>query len=63
MQIKSVLLFDTAGKQIFGKTNLGSNKLYTFPTSGISDEIYIVKVVTQDNRSFAQKITVYNHKS
>ncbi|SCY82936.1 T9SS sorting signal type C domain-containing protein [Flavobacterium caeni] len=59
IDIKSVTLFDITGKQIFTKTKLGAKTSYEFPTSGLAESIYVVKVVTTDNKQFAKKISVF----
>ncbi|WP_445453997.1 T9SS type A sorting domain-containing protein [Flavobacterium sp. 25HG05S-40] len=58
MEIKSVALFDIAGKLIFNKTNLGANTSYQFSTAVLSDAVYLVKIQTDDGQSFGQKIIV-----
>lgn len=62
LELKSVSLYDLGGKLIFSKANLGSRTNYQFSTSGISDAIYIVKIVTATNEDFGRKITVRNSK-
>lgn len=57
--VKSVSLFDMTGKQIFDKVELGARPNYEFSTDGLSEAVYIVKVVTSDNRDIGQKISVY----
>jgi hypothetical protein len=58
MEIKAVTLFDITGKLLFNKTNLGSKSSYEFPTSSLSDAVYLVKIQTGDGQSFGQKIIV-----
>ena len=60
LDIKSVKLFDISGKQIFEKQRLGIQNNYQFSTSGIAEAVYLVEVVTNDNRKMAQKIIVSN---
>jgi hypothetical protein len=62
MAIKSVALFDISGKQVFEKKQLGSKNSYQFPTGGISDAVYIVKIATDNAPDYTKKITVYNNK-
>ena len=62
MDLKSVSLYDMGGKLIFNKTDLGSKSNYQFSTSGISDAVYIVKIVTSTNEDFGRKITVHSGK-
>jgi hypothetical protein len=54
-------LFDINGKQIFSKQQLQQTS-YQFPTAGIADAVYVVKIVTENQQDFAKKITVYNRK-
>jgi len=42
----------------FTKNNLGTNSEYTFPTSNLSDGIYIVRVNTNDNQEMGKKVIV-----
>jgi hypothetical protein len=62
MDIKSVTLYDIGGKQIFTKTKLGAKENYEFPTTGIAESVYIVKVITTDSQQFGKKVTVFNTK-
>lgn len=62
LEVKSVILYDIGGKVVFNKTQLGAKNTYQFSTSGISDAVYIVKIVTNDGSDFSKKITVYNGK-
>ncbi len=62
LDIRSVSLFDVTGKVIFGKEKLGVENEYEFSTSGISDGVYIVKMVTSDSQSLSHKIIVENNK-
>ena len=59
MNIKSVTLYDMGGKQIFNKTKLGTKENYEFQTSGISEAVYIVKIMTTDSQQFAKKVSVF----
>jgi hypothetical protein len=58
--IKSIQLYDIAGKLILNSTSVGAIDKYEYPTSSYSDAIYIVKLTTSDNRVYNKKITVYN---
>ncbi len=60
--LKSCTLFDIAGKTIFTKDNLGSNSQYEFTTSGISEGIYVVKLITLNNEEVTKKISIFNKK-
>jgi hypothetical protein len=60
LDLKSVKLYDIAGKQIFDKQSLGIQNSYQFSTSGLAGAVYLVEVITNDNRKLAQKIIVDN---
>jgi hypothetical protein len=60
IDVKSIKLYDIAGKQIFAKQSLGAQNSYEFSTSGLAGAVYLVEVVTNDNRKLAQKIIVSN---
>lgn len=61
LDLKSVTLFDMAGKQIFEKQRLGVQNNYQFSTNGMAEAVYLVEIVTNDNRKTAQKIIISNH--
>jgi hypothetical protein len=58
LDIKSIALYDIAGKLIFDKVNLGLKSTYEFSTSILSEGVYIVKIKTNDGQSVGQKIIV-----
>jgi len=58
--LKSCAMYDVAGKLIFTKNNLGTNSEYTFPTSNLSDGIYIVSVNTKDIQEMGKKVILNN---
>lgn len=58
LELKSCTVYDITGKQVFTKANLGSNTEYTFPTSSLSDGVYIVRVNAKDNQEFGKKVIV-----
>jgi len=60
IELASCGLYDVAGKLIFIKKQLGTDLSYKFPTSNLSDGIYIVKITTKDEKEFGQKIIVKN---
>ena len=53
-------LYDIVGKLIFTKKDLGSNTDYSFSTAGLSDGIYIVKLITTENPDIGKKIIIKN---
>jgi hypothetical protein len=58
LEVKSVKLYDLTGKQIFDKQRLGSQNSYQFSTSGLASSVYLVEVLTSENRKMVQKIIV-----
>lgn len=58
IDLQYVSLFDIGGKVVFQKEKLGANTIYQFPTSSISDGIYIVKLVASNNQSLSHKIII-----
>jgi hypothetical protein len=58
--VKSIQLYDIAGKLIMNAANLGATEKYQYSTLSYSDAIYIVKITTSDNQVYNKKITVYN---
>lgn len=58
LNLKSCAMYDVAGKLIFTKNNLGANAEYTFPTSNLSDGVYIVRVNSNDNKEMGKKVIV-----
>jgi hypothetical protein len=56
--LKSCTMYDVAGKLIFSKNSLGTNSEYTFPTSNLSDGIYIVRVNASNNQEMGIKVIV-----
>ena len=59
VDLKSATLFDITGKLIFTKEKLGAEELYSFPTVGLSESIYIVKLVTADNQEISKKVSIF----
>ena len=59
INLKSAYLFDITGKLIIKNEKLGANNIYSFSTSGLSESIYIVKLITEDNHEIAKKISVF----
>ncbi|MBN9283272.1 MULTISPECIES: T9SS type A sorting domain-containing protein [unclassified Flavobacterium] len=60
LDINTLVLYDVVGKTIFTKSKLGSSASYEFPTSNLSDGIYIVKMATADNLEISKKIIIKN---
>jgi hypothetical protein len=60
LELATCSLYDVVGRLIFTKTHLGTDSSYSFPTSNLSDGIYIVKLSTNDKIEMCQKIIVEN---
>ncbi|WP_339698912.1 T9SS type A sorting domain-containing protein [uncultured Marixanthomonas sp.] len=60
--IKQALIFDMTGKLVYEKQNIGAETHFSFPTSNLSDGVYIVKLKTTDNIDISHKTSVYNRK-
>lgn len=60
LDIKSVVLFDVLGKQVFKKTALENNSKYVFSTKNLSDGVYIAKVEDSASKMFTKKIIISN---
>lgn len=58
IDMKSCYVYDIHGKVIFSKEKLGSNNQYVFPTSSLSDGVYIVKLKTSNNLEVSKKVIV-----
>lgn len=58
--VKSFIMYDVTGKVIYNKTNLGNNEEYTFPTSSLSNGMYLTKVITDQDFEITKKVMVQN---
>ena len=58
LNVKSILIYDIAGKLLLDKSNLGAKMIYDFSTSALSEGVYLVKIDTNENQSLTQKIIV-----
>jgi hypothetical protein len=58
--VKSIQLYDIAGKLIMNATGLGTMEKYQYSTLSYSDAIYVVKITATDNQVYNKKISVYN---
>lgn len=61
LDLKTVTLYDISGRQIFSKQDLEAQPSYQYPTSHLSDGVYIVSIVTKDNQAFTKKVVISNH--
>lgn len=63
LDVKSVSLYDLTGKQIFTKGKLGIQESYEFSTNGIAASVYLVELLSSDNRRQVQKIIISTAKN
>jgi hypothetical protein len=63
ISVKSCSVYDMSGKLILSKTNLGTEPEYSFSTHGLSDGIYIVKLLTSKSQDFGRKVSIFNEKN
>lgn len=60
--IKNAYVFDMSGKMVINRNNIGTEQNFTFPTSNLSDGVYLVKLTTEDNIDINYKITIHNKR-
>ncbi len=58
--IRDISLYDLNGKLFFSKNFRSKEKEFSLPTENLSNAVYIVKVITSDNRELTKKIGVKN---
>ena len=63
LNVRSVTLFDLTGKRIFEKEKFAIQEIYQFSTNGLSEAVYLVELLTVDNRKIGQKIMISNNKN
>jgi hypothetical protein len=59
-KLSSYSLYDVAGRLVFNTQQLGSEPLYQFPTTTLSEGIYIVKLINIDQSEMGKKIIITN---
>ena len=62
IDLQSCVLYDISGKTILSKNNLGSELNHELNTSGLSEGVYIVKLITISNEIVAKKVSISNKK-
>jgi hypothetical protein len=62
IEINNIILYDVVGKVIFDKKETSAKDSYQFSTSTYSDGVYIVKIISKDNKEFSQKVIISNTK-
>ena len=60
LEIKSVVLTDVTGKQIFSKLNLSKTSRYEFSTKNLSDGIYVATVTLKNSNTLSKKVIIAN---
>lgn len=60
MEVKAVSLYDLSGKKIFSKGKLGVQESYQFTISGLATSVYLVELLTNENKKEVQKIVISN---
>ena len=60
LEIKSVTLFDVAGKKVMNEADLYNDTRYEFSTKNLSDGVYVVNIVLNNNEVMNKKIVVSN---
>lgn len=60
LELLGCSVYDVVGKLIFSKDKLGTDTSFSFPTSSLTDGVYIVKLTTNDKEEMGTKIIVKN---
>lgn len=60
VSISKVLIFDSLGKKIFETTTGNPQPLYEFPTSFLSNGVYLVKIIGPQGRVFSKKVIIFH---
>lgn len=63
IDVSSIALYDITGRLIFKDDKTGTNNKYQFPTTGLSESVYIVEIKSYNKEKFSQKIIISNKKS
>jgi len=58
LNLSTIALYDISGRQVFAKQKLGTELSFSFPTSALSEGVYLVKVTADDNQVFAKKVII-----
>ena len=58
--IKSVAVYDTTGKIVATKQNVGTASNFTIPTSNLADGVYLIKLTTSENIDIDYKMIIQN---
>lgn len=60
LEVSNISLFDLSGKEVIASKEGNSNNAYSFPTGNLSTGIYIVRVLTADQKEAAVKVSINN---
>lgn len=60
LEVNNISLFDMAGKEVISSSENSSNNSYSFETANFSAGIYIVRVITTDQKEAAIKVSIHN---
>jgi hypothetical protein len=60
--IKSASIFDMSGKLVYSETNVGKSTSFSFPTANLSDGVYLVKLITDEDKQIDYKASVFNKR-
>lgn len=60
MEVTEIGLYDILGKTVFSKKNIGNNTTYEYPTSGLAEGVYVVRIKTSEGYSLSKKIIIKN---
>lgn len=60
LELATCNVYDIVGRLAFTKNQLGNNTSFAFPTSSLSDGVYVVKLITKDKIEMNNKIIVKN---
>lgn len=58
--IAQLNMFDMAGRLVMTQNNVGNEGRYAFPTSTLSDGVYMVMITTRENIQASYKVSVIN---
>ena len=62
IDLKACTLYDVSGKTILSKEKLGTNLSYEYSTVGLSEGVYIVKLITGANQEITKKVSIFTKK-
>jgi len=58
--IAQLTMYDMAGRLVMTQNNVGNLGRYSFPTSTLSDGVYMVMITTKENIQASYKVSVFN---